>query len=69
MPPTINNLVISGDPGAAMTGKICQQKAIIVNSGVNTTLQGIELFGALTPYNMNLRGLRVMTYALPGVGA
>ena len=52
-----------------MTGKICQQKAIIVNSGVNTTLQGIELFGALTPYNMNLRGLRVMTYALPGVGA
>ena len=45
VPDTISNLRIVGEPGASMTGKICQHKALVVNSGLNTTLQGFELFG------------------------
>ena len=45
VPPQLSDLQIIGEPGAAMTGKICQQKALLVNSGTNTTLRGLELFG------------------------
>jgi hypothetical protein len=35
-----------------MTGKVCQQKALVVNSGVNTTLDNLELFGVSDDENV-----------------
>ena len=52
IPQTVRNLRVVGEPGAAMTGKICQQKALVVNSGLNTTLQGFELYGVSDQENV-----------------
>lgn len=66
VPPTLKNLKIVGEPGAAMTGKVCQQKALVVNSGRNTTLQGFELFGVSD--HENVAGVRHQGTNLTMVG-